>query len=257
VFRDKRPPFRKGVIKPLPVNLVKQLGLKLRVDSVFLHNGKVRYEELSDKTGQTGIISIDQLNASLTGIKSHDHHYTDSLRLHADAYMMDSIRVNLRLHESYTDPLAAFIMTLRVSPASLTALNKALEPLAGVKIRSGQLDSLTLKAIGREYLSYGEMRMMYRKLNVQFLKAGEVERKKLVSKMITFLANSFVIKNRNVHQTGIIYFERLRNRSIFNYMIKMFLSGAGASIGATNNKKYIRHYRRELRRQKLPEIHMN
>ena len=257
VFRDKRLPFQKGVIKPLPVNMIKQGQFKWRVDSVLVHNGYVRYEELSEKTGQTGVISITQLNASLAGIKSHDHHHTDSLKLHADGYIMDSIQVNLRLDESYTDPLAAFQMTLRVSPANLVALNKATEPLASVRIRSGHLDTLTLKAIGREYIAYGEMQTTYRRLNVQFLKAGDEETKNFMTKMVTFLANSFVIKRHNEHTTGIIYFERLRNRSIFNYMIKMFLSGAGTSIGAKSNKKNIRHYRREIRRQKLPEIHLN
>jgi hypothetical protein len=256
VYRDKRPPREPNVIRPLPVTAIKNLALKLRVDSVLVHNGHVRYEELSEKTGKSGIISISQLNASLATIKSYDHHHTDSLKLHADAYLIDSIRVNLRLYESYTDTLAAFHMTTRISKANLVHLNKVIEPLASVRIRSGHLDSLTLRAIGRENLSYGEMHMMYRKLNVQILKGGDEQKKGFVTKLITFVANSFVIKNRNQRQTGIIYFERLRDRSIFNYMIKMLLSGAGSSVGAKSNKKYIRHYKRELRRQQLPPIHL-
>ncbi|WP_315823222.1 hypothetical protein [Paraflavitalea speifideaquila] len=74
--------------------------------------------------------------------------------------------------------------------------------------------------------------------------------------MITFIANTFVIKSRNRHKTGIIYFERLRDRSIFNYMIKMLLSGAGTSVGAKSNKKSIKHYKRELRKQGLPPIEL-
>lgn len=256
VYRDKRPPREPNVIRPLPVTMLKNLQLKLKVDSILVHNGQVQYEELSEKTGRAGIIGISQLNASLAGIKSHDHQPADSLKLHADAWIMDSIRVNLRLHESYTDPLAAFHMTTKVSPANLMILNKVVEPLASVRIRSGHLDTLTLRAIGREHLSYGEMRMLYRKLNVQFLQAGDEEKRSFVTKMITFIANSFVIKNRNQHKTGIIYFERLRDRSIFNYMIKMLLSGAGSSVGAKSNKKYMKHYKRELRRQGLPPIHL-
>ena len=256
VYRDKRPPREPNVIRPLPVTMLKNLQLRLKVDSILVHDGQVRYEELSEKTGRTGVIGISQLNASLAGIKSHDHHPADSLKLYADAYIMDSIRVNLRLHESYTDPLAAFHMTTKISPANLMVLNKVVEPLASVKIRSGHLDTLTLRAIGREHLSYGEMRMLYRKLNVQFLQAGDEEKRSFVTKMITFMANSFVIKSRNQHKTGIIYFERLRDRSIFNYMIKMLLSGAGSSVGAKSNKKYIKHYKRELRKQGLPPIHL-
>ncbi|MBO9561556.1 MAG: hypothetical protein J7621_02235 [Niastella sp.] len=256
VYRDKRPPREPNVVRPLPVDMLKNLQLKLKVDSILVHNGHVRYEELSEKTGRAGVIGISKLNASLVSLKSHDLHPTDSLRLYADAWLLDSIHVNLRLHESYTDSLAAFHMTTKIGPANLMVLNKVVEPLASVKIRSGHLDTLTLRAIGREYLSYGEMKMLYRKLNVQFLQAGDAQKRSFVTKMITFIANTFVIKTRNEHKTGIIYFERLRDRSIFNYMIKMVMSGAGSSVGAKKNKKYIKHYKRELRKQGLPPIHL-
>jgi hypothetical protein len=254
VFRDKRPPFQHGIIKPLPVNMIRRLPLQLQVDSILLKNGHVQYEELSSRTGQTGSVRFSQLNALLTNVRSHDHLPTDSLRLQADALLLDSIHIRLGLHESYTDSLASFYMTTRVSPANLTVLNKITGPLAAVKIRSGYLDTLSLNAIGREHLSYGHMNMWYRNLNVQFLQADSSQRRHFVTRMITFLANSFVIRSRNERKSGIIYFERLRDRSIFNYMIKIFISGAGASIGVKSNKKQIKQYRRELRRQKLPDI---
>lgn len=256
VYRDKRPPREPNVIRPLPVDMIKRLPFKLAVDSVLVHKGVVRYEEHSEKTNKSGVISITRLQALLSNIKSRDLHSTDSLKLQADAYMMDSIHVNLRLHESYTDSLAAFLMTTRVGPANLMILNKVVEPLASVKIRSGHLDTLTLRAIGREYLSYGEMHMLYRRLNVEILQEGDVQKKNFVTKMITIIANTFVIKSRNQRKTGIIYFERLRDRSIFNYMIKMLLSGAGSSVSAKSNKKYLKHYKRELRKQELPPIHL-
>ncbi|AXY73475.1 hypothetical protein D3H65_05565 [Paraflavitalea soli] len=256
VYRDKRPPREPDVIRPLPVDMIKRLPFKIAVDSVLVHQGSVRYEEHSEKTNKSGVISISRLQALLANIKSRNIQATDSLKLLADAYMIDSIHVNLRLQESYTDSLAAFLMTTRVGPANLMMLNKVVEPLASVRIRSGQLDTLTLRAIGREYVSYGEMHMMYRKLNVEILQGGDVQKKSFVTKMITFIANTFVIKSRNNHKTGIIYFERLRDRSIFNYMIKMLLSGAGSSVGAKSNKKYLKHYRRELRKQGLPPIHL-
>jgi hypothetical protein len=83
-----------------------------------------------------------------------------------------------------------------------------------------------------------------------------VQKKSFVTKMVTFIANTFVIKTRNTHKTGIIYFERLRDRSIFNYMIKMLLSGTGSSVGAKSNKRYLKHYKRELRKQGLPPIQL-
>ncbi len=254
VYRDKRPPRQPDVIRNLPVNQLKGLPFKLKMDSVIVAEGKVQYEEHSEKTNKSGIIPIGRLNATLLNVKSYAHEQHDSLKLQARAALFDSIEVSLRLHESYSDSLAAFLMTTRIGRANLLLLNSAVEPLASVRIRTGYLDTLTMRAIGREYLSYGEMHMMYRQLNVEFLQGGDGEKKNFMTKAITFVANAFVIKSRNRGKTGIIYFERLRDRSIFNYMIKMLLSGAGTSIGAKSNKKYIKHYKRELRKQQLPPI---
>jgi hypothetical protein len=214
----------------------------------------VEYQELSEKTNRTGTIAFSKLNASLSGIKTHHHLHTDSLRLFADAWLLDSIHINLRLHESYTDPLATFHMTTHVGPANLTLLNKIVEPLASVRITSGNLDSLTLNAIGREHLSLGEMQMRYHKLQVQFLKAGEEQQRNFMTRFLSTIANTFIIRSRNENKTGTIYFERLRDRSIFNYMIKMLMSGAGSSIGAKSNKRYRKLYKRELRKLSLPAI---
>lgn len=255
LYRDKRPPREPNVIRQLPVNQLKRIPFRLRMDSITLSNGRVQYEELSEKTNKSGIIPITQLNAMLAHVKSFGIGDNDSLKLQAQAKLFDSIDVSLRLHESYTDSLAAFLMTTRIGPANLLLLNSAVEPLASVRIRSGRLDTLTMRAIGREYLSYGEMTMKYQRLNVEFLQKGDEEKKTFVTKAITFIANAFVIKSRNRGKSGIVYFERLRDRSIFNYMIKMLLSGAGSSIGAKSNKKYLKHYKRELRRQQLPDIH--
>ncbi len=70
VYRDKRPPREPNIIRPLPVDMIKALPFKLRVDSVRVHNGQVAYEELSEKTNKSGIINITHLNALLGNIKS-------------------------------------------------------------------------------------------------------------------------------------------------------------------------------------------
>jgi hypothetical protein len=70
----------------------------------------------------------------------------------------------------------------------------------------------------------------------------------------TFLANALVIKKNNNGRTGLIYFERLRDRSFFNYIVKMTFSGMATSIGVKKNRKYMKQYKRELQQRKLPPI---
>lgn len=255
VYRDKRPPFKAGIIKPLPVGMLQRIPFRLSVDTIQLRNMYAQYEELSNKTNQAGSIAFTRLNASLFPVRNYDLQEQDSLRLLAEAWLLDSIPVRLRMHESYRDTLAGFLMNVELSPADLTLLNPVLEPMASIRLPSGHMDTLSFQAVGREHLSLGEMQFYYNNLKVQFLKDGKESRHTLFDGLISFIANHFVIRNRNTHRKGIIYFPRSRDRSIFNYWVKITLSGAASSVGVKNNNKMLRKYRKELKNRQLPPIH--
>ena len=54
-----------------------------------------------------------------------------------------------------------------------------------------------------------------------------------------------------------VYFPRIREKSIFNFLIKTTMSGVASSVGAKNNKKYLKQYRREREKYNLPPIEIN
>lgn len=252
-YRDKNKPFEHGIIKPLPVTMLKSIGMRFKVDTVNVVDGILRYTERSDKTQDTGTIFLTRISASLYPVSNMLNGPTDTLRLKAESYLMGVAKSTARFRESYSDSLAGFYLSLRMSPTDLTILNPALAPLLSVKLTSGFLDTISLRAVGREYLSLGEMKMFYHKLHVQFLKNG-VEKKTLLTSLMTFAANSFVVKTNNKKRKGVIYFPRDREKAIFNYWVKMALSGMASSVGAKHNKKALRQYRRELKARNLPPI---
>jgi hypothetical protein len=170
---------------------------------------------------------------------------------------MDSAHLSLKVKESYVDTLAGFLMTLQMRPTSLTFLNPVLAPLSSIVITSGTIDSLYLRAIGQEYLSLGEMNMYYHDLRIKLMKKGDLQQSGSFRQFASFLADAFVIKNKNEKRTGIIYFKRLRDRSFFNYIVKMTFSGIASSTGAKHSRKFLRHYRRELRGKEFPRIEVS
>lgn len=253
-YKDKGLPFAAGTIKPLPVNMIKKIPLKLAVDTVQLNNASVEYTEVSEKTKLPGTIPVTRLMINLFNIKNYSLGSADSLRIRAEGFVMDTVWVRLRVKESYTDSLGGFLMTLRLKPGDLTVLNPAIIPLASVKLISGRLDTLTMRAVGREYLSLGEMQMFYEDLKIQLLKDGKEEKKTFFTKLISFVANSFVIKKNNRSRIGNVFFIRQRDRSAINYLIKIAMSGMASSVGARSNKKMIRKYKKELEKRSLPPI---
>lgn len=256
VYRDKRKPYISGGLRPLPVLALQTMPAKMMIDTVAVTNATVVYTEQSDKTGQEGTVSVNRINAQLFPVRNVHIGAQDSLTLRAEGYLMDSAWLRLRLKEAYTDSLGTFAMTLRVKPADLAVLNPVLMPLASVKIASGALDTLTMRAIGNEYFSIGSMQLFYKNLKVQFLKKGSETKKTFLTGLITFAANNFVIKKNNDKRTGTVYFLRNRDRSVFNFLIKSTLSGIASSVGAKKNKKYFRLYKRQQKLYKLPPVEL-
>lgn len=254
VYRDKRPPFQHGIYKPLPTGLIKKIPFPISIDTIGIQNMSARYSELSAKTGKTGTVPFTHINATLTHIRNTDLNSTDSLRLRASARLLDSIGIDLAMDESYTDSLQGFLLNVHMSPANLPILNTILEPLASVRVRRGHLDTMIMRAVGRDYVSLGEMQLYYRGLNILFLKNGVENKSTMITRFITWAANHLVLRQHNGHKTGSIYFPRFRDRSIFNYWVKMTLSGAASSVGVKKNRKYIRRYHKALKKNELPPI---
>lgn len=254
VYRDKMVPFKHNQYKALPTAALQQVKQAFQIDSISVRGGSLQYQEKSDKTELIGSVTIEKMQAKLRNIKNIHITQTDSLQLSARGLFMGEAGLNVRLRQSYLDTLHGFSFNANLGRFDLTNLNAMTEPAVSVKIKSGQLDTLYLRAIGRENLSLGTVHMPYNNLKVQFLKKGDESRKNLLSGLITFAANSFVIKKKNVNRTGVIYFPRNKEKSIFNYMVKMTLSGAASSAGAKSNKKNLKQYQKELKKTHLPPI---
>lgn len=253
IYKDKRIPFEHGIIKPLPVNMIRNIVPRIHIDSIRLYNGTVAYEEFNDKTNSIGKVYFTKMQVRLRNIDNHQHALTDSLRLGATARFLDTAYVGLRFHESYTDSLAGFLLQIRIGRFSLPAVNPVLRPLANAIIDNGYLDTLELKAIGREYLAHGKMRMLYRNLKVELLNKEDQEKKTLLTKLESWAANLFVRSN-NVKKTGTVFTQRVRERSVFNYWIKILLSGAMTNTGIKKNSKLEKKYKKQLKKINVPEI---
>ena len=254
IFRDKQPPFRSGIIKPLPVDMIRNISSPLMINRISLKDGLLSYTERNAKSRAEGTIHLTDMQVVLENLKNRDTGQNDSLFISMNALLMDSALINLRIKQSYADSLRGFLMTLKMRPTSLLFFNPVLTPLSNIKITSGTIDSLQLTAVASNQFSIGKMNMFYRDLRIQLVKDGNPDKTSLRRKVFSFLANTFVIKRNNDGRTGLVYFERLRDRSFFNYIVRMTFSGMATSIGVKKNKKYRKEYKRQLKERGVPAV---
>lgn len=253
-YKDKNLPFHAGIIKPLPVNILKKISNRISIDSVLLTNSDIIYTEENEKSKKPGTVSVNRVSAILANIKNYNHTNTDSLRIAMTGYLMDSIWTRITVNESYTDTAGGFLMTVQMKPADATVLNPVLIPLGSVKIIKGILDTLSMTAVGREYQAIGKMKMLYHDLKIKILMDGDENKRKFSNSLKNFFANSFVIRNKNTSRTADVFFIRIRDRSAINYIIKIALNGIAGSVGVKATKKTLRKFKKELRRTNLPPI---
>jgi hypothetical protein len=217
-------------------------------------DGLLSYTEKNAKSRAEGTLYLTKVDAQVSNLKNRGISENDSLSLILNAYLMDSALLRLAVKESYTDSLRGFLMTLRLRPTSFSFLNPVLVPLSNIMITSGKVDSFHLRAIGHEDLSIGEMNMYYHDLRIKLVKDGDATKTGFFGRIATFLANTLVIRKNNEGRMGIVYFERIKDRSFFNYIVKMTFSGMATSIGVKKNRKFLKQYRRELKQRSLPPI---
>ncbi len=251
-FRDKRVPRKPGMVTLLPADMVKKIPVRLLIDTLHVNNTLIEYEEMNEKNNQSGKIAVARLNGKVTRLRNFNLSPTDSLEVNASGYLEDKIYTQLHVKESYTDSLGGFLMTGRMGAADLRVLNPVLKSLVSVELQSGQIDTMLMSIVGREYIAFGEMRLFYHDLKVRVIRPGE-RKKTLLGGVITFLANT-IIKNKNDDKTTKVIFKRLRDRSAINYLVKIALSGFGSSIGVKKNKRLLAAYRQEIEAHPLPPM---
>lgn len=249
-YRDATKPFQHGSIKYLPTLMIKRFPPFISLDTIQMKEATITYSQVDKKTGKTGTIPLTHLNATLFPVRNNKPGSNDSLELYATALLMDKAPLKLIAKESYQDSLAGIRILLTARPADLTLLNPALVPLVSAKLKSGWLDTLRMDVKADEYAAFGEMKMNYKNLKIAIAKNGDPNSKTLLTRLGNFVLNTFLVKHKNHDKrTGTVYFERLRERSFFNYLVKMTISGIASATGLKKEKKTKRRYLRQQQKR--------
>ncbi len=245
MFRDKRVPFVE-IYKPLPQERLQKMALGLKLDSLFLNDGNIVFQQFAEKSKVPGEVYITGLNARIFNITNDSATLLKKPKMFLEARgaFADKGDINLQVVFDLVDTNRVFYMGAVVANLDLTEFNRMLVPTVFVKIKSGYDKNLILTAKANNEYSYGEMKFYYDDLKIALLNKETETPKGVGNALGSFFANSFFIKTNNPNllsvRKGEIFFERYKYKSIFNYWVKIFLSGVVTSIGAKSNKKQIK-----------------
>jgi hypothetical protein len=250
-FRDRTLPPTTGIIKPLPAGLLRRFKTPFVVDSLSIRNSTIAYEEINDRTEKSGFVQLKRTEGLIINLRNTGISPADSLSVSLRTWLMDTASLSINYHESYIDTLHGFGLSLGIGHFSMPALNPILEPIALARIRRGRLDTVIMQAVGNEYRAYGQMKMYYRDLNVQFLNRNDYERKTILTRLANFAANT-ILRKANLKRSGFIYAERIREKGFPNYWIRITLNGILTNAGIRSSSWQERRLRRSLKAGREP-----
>ncbi len=252
IYKDKRLPYNMQE-KPMLTELIGRIPMKINLDTVNLTRANIEYCEINDKTLLNGCVVFNDLKGRILNVKNYNVTATDSLKFKVSSQFMNATTLKVNYAQSYHDTLAAFTITVHISPFDLTKLNPLLGPTVSAKVNSGYLDTISMIAIGRRHVSLGEMKMYYRDLNIEFLDKGSEDHKTLKTRVVTLLADA-VVKNNNSSGTGEVYAERVYDKGFPSYWLRILLSGVMTNTGIRTNKKQEKKYYDSIKKYKVPPI---
>jgi len=255
-FRDKKPPFQHGVVKPMPITMLRTLPLSLRIQQLNLEQSTIAYEEWNDKTEKQGKVELMVTNSRVKNIKTgtippywigdslgsdkeNPQENTDSLQFLGNGTFMKDIPFQIEMNFAYTDTTDGFQVYLLAGPASLTTLNSMLPPLASLYIKKGRMSQLKMMVSGDQEKASGTMQVRYQGLQIRLLRKGDPEKKGFFAGIAGFLANQFILKHQNQYRVSPFTYYRNEEKSFFNYLVKNITKGIGANTGLSKSKKKV------------------
>jgi hypothetical protein len=233
--RDKNIAFHHGMEKPMPTRLINGIPFSIHVDSILLQNDDVTYHERSVSTGQWSTIPIQGISGSVTNLRSRDN-TADTLRLLVSGKLLGTLIRRFSYEEAYGDTLAPFTASAACASMDLTRFSAISEPAAAVQITGGRADTIFSSWIGNKYATYGDMHFYYHGLNIRVLHPKDPTKRKFRERVITVLANVLLPAANN--KPSSIFWERDREKFVFNYWVKAQTSGLLSALGIRKNRKY-------------------
>jgi hypothetical protein len=236
-YRDKRIARKPGFKPPMPQDGIRKLKTYLRIDTILLKNGKATYaEQVGEKPGT---IFFDKMNATFTGLTNDSVLLSAGLvsELKGTAYLMGKGKLDATVRFNFGDKRNSFTFSAVMGPIDLVEINPMLTNLLPAKVVSGKLKKLWVPMVNaNDDVAKGKLLFYYNDLSIEVMDKKQTTWTKIKTGIINFAANDLIVNNDNPTKsgkmkTGVILFQRDKEKGIINFLWKSALSGLKSTMG--------------------------
>lgn len=226
-----------------PHQLLLQMQQPLKIDSILLHNVDIRYAEVGRKYGKEGTITFDRTSGTLYNVTNDTLALIQNKALTArlTSHLMDAGKIDVVFEFDLLDKQGAYAYKGTLGSMNGRVLNRIITPLLNAEVASANIRGLSFAVNADDYRSRGSLRFDYNNMRLNLLHYDE-EGKPASKRMLSFLANSFVINDSNpdangIYHTGTINYTRPHTFSFFKMLWKSLEEGIKQSAGISKERE--------------------
>lgn len=239
-YRDKRYILPADKYVKFPQQALREFPHYVHIDSLLLGNAQITYRERVEGGEAPGAINFVNVNALTHNITNDSLLLNDSIAMvtNATGYLMGAGKINAHINIPIGNQHNIHYFEGTMSPMEMKVVNPMLRNIVFGEIVSGRVNELSFRAYVNEDESQGTMHFGYEDLKVQINhKDSEKGRKGL----ITFVANSFIVKSdnpsNNKFRESEMHYVRDKRKSLINFWWKTLLSGFKETMGVPEGKE--------------------
>jgi len=242
VYRDRNLPIgppRKP--KTLPY-ILKNLYEYYKIDSIFLDNSSIHFEDKAPNARRTGKLWFEDVNITVSNFTNDKiSQMQKATKAIAKTIVMGQSNATIFVDLPMYSPDESYTLNGELNGMPMDAFNNILEPSAFLKVESGMLDKLAFEMEIGQKINTGTVTMFYDDFKISVLrKDAEEDDRKQSSGLKSFIANAFLIKKSNKpdgnFRVGESYYEKPEDKGFVYAWWRTLLSGIKPSIGLKGDK---------------------
>jgi len=219
-------------IKKLYSSAIRELPLKLTIDSLSIKNSQVEYSEKVHLENPVGILTIKNISAGIINI-SNTYSSPKKTIIIIDATFMKNTAINVNWSFDVNDPSDQFRFEGHAGNLELSDMTVFLGPLLNVKV-SGEVKETIFIINGNYNQSKINLSQNYNSIDLIIL-----NKKKTKNKFLSAVANIF-INNESGDKDQLFHnvtteATRDKTKSFFNYLAKNLKNGLLVNFTHKNN----------------------
>lgn len=229
ISRDKNHPDKPRTADPLLNEQFANFEIETSIDSLLWKGGHIMYRELEEGQDKFGEILFDDVDITFVGLQNRNADETIKASAAAKFLGLTDINVDFEffLGENATQKISGSIGQM-----DLKELNPVIEPLAFIRVKEGNLNSMSFDFTADGRGARGELLIAYDNLSIRILDEETLEGT-TTRDIASFLTNLIAIRSSNDGsdpRIGEIEIERDPERSMFTYWWHILRDGLRSSV---------------------------